>query len=80
MMISLPRDVATNIKAFASDNYPPTPTASLIKTLPLKYEDAADNVVYLPRRLEVRATDSYFIRREIPSEQSLLTITRLLFK
>ena len=79
MMISLPRDVVTNIKAFASDNYPPTPTASLIKTLQFEYEDATDNVMYLPRRLEVRATETYFIRRGIPSEEPLLTTTRMYF-
>ena len=76
-MTGLPRDVIRNIKAFATDKLLPSTTDALIKTLQFKYEDANDNVNYLPPRLEIRSTEAYFIRRDIPSDEPLLTTTRM---
>ena len=61
MMNKLPADVITNIKAFASDKLPPTPTAKLIKTLQFEYKDTIyDNDIYRPHRLEVTAAEGRF--------------------
>ena len=60
-MKGLPRDVITNIKAFASDKLPPSPTAKLIKTLQFEYKDTTyDNDIYRPHRLEVTAAEGRF--------------------
>ena len=75
-MLKLSPELKQLVRQFASDRLPPTPTADLIKTLQFKYKMATDNVIYLPRRLEVRAKDAYFIRRKIPSGQPLLATTR----
>ena len=61
MMNKLPADVISNIKAFASDQLPPSPTAKLIKTLQFEYKDTTyDNDIYRPHRLEVTATEGHF--------------------
>ena len=64
-MKGLPRDVITNIKAFASDKLPPSPTAKLIKTLQFEYKDTTyDNDIYRPHRLEVTATEGRYFGRK----------------
>ena len=60
-MKGLPRDVISNIKAFASDKLPPSPTAKLIKTLQFEYKDTTyDDDIFRPHRLEVTATEGRF--------------------
>ena len=60
-MIRLPRDVLDNIKGYASDKLPPTPTAKLIKTLKFEYKDLDyQNGMNFPHRLVVTATEGHF--------------------
>ena len=65
MMNKLPADVISNIKAYASDKLPPSPTAKLIKTLQFEYKDTTyDNDIFRPYRLEVTASDGRYFGKK----------------
>ena len=73
-MNKLPNDVLKNIRGYASDVYPPTPTAELIRTLRFEHREMTEeNGIYFPRRLEVSAAEGHFIRAMPTTRRNYLT-------